>query len=301
MAFISYSLLRSLGAEAGAASRITYREATGDRSVTIDRDEKRVLELSYPEMNFPRRGGGNSINETEEFYCYVHPYNDLRTSTVQKVSIVYPKKDKSELRLYFSELSKFTIDKWSFRSRESQGLFPYWYVYKIHGEDYPHIGMADASLLRINDKRAKIRESSADAIFQSILQNAVKSDLAGEKVSGTVFRYQRSFKQSIKALTEADFICEVDSSHETFLSAASGQPYVEGHHLIPLSFQKDFQYKLDVKENIVALCPNCHRLLHHGTHEDKISILSMLLSERIDLLNNKNIGIDEETLLEYYL
>lgn len=301
MTIISHNLLRSLGAEAGAASHITYREATGDRSVTIDRDEKRVLELSYPEMNFPRRGGGNSNNETEEFYCYVHPYNNLRTSTLEKVSIVYPKKDKSELRLYFSELSKFTIDRWNFRSKESQGLFPYWYIYKKHNEDYPHIGMADAALLRINDKRAQIRENSADAIFQSILQNAVQSDLAGEKVKGNVFRYQRSFKQSIKALTAANFVCEVNSSHETFLSAASGQLYVEGHHLIPLSFQKDFQYKLDVKENIVALCPNCHRLLHHGTHENKRGILSMLLDERIDLLNNKNIGIDEETLLEYYL
>lgn len=301
MTIISHNLLRSLGAEAGAASPITYREATSDRSVTIDRDEKRVFELSYPEMNFPRKGGGNSNNETKEFYCYVHPYNNLRTSTLEKVSIVYPKKDKNELRLYFSELSKFTIDRWDFRSKESQGLVPYWYVYKKHDEVYPHIGMAEAGRLMINDVRAQSRENSSDPAFQSILQRAVQSDLAGERVSGNFFRYQRSFKQSLEALKEAEFICEVNSSHETFLSAVSGKPYVEGHHLIPLSFQSNFQYTLDVKENIVALCPNCHRLLHHGTHENKIGILLMLLNERIDLLTDKNIEIDEETLLEYYL
>lgn len=289
-------LLELLGAETGAASVITPTEATHDKSITVDNDEKKVMEISYPEMNFPRRGGDGE-NVREEFHFYVHPYNDLRNSTLETAYIVYPKQNKSELRLYFNESSKFTISTREFRKRSMEGMFPHWYIYQKDDENFPHIGMADAQYIRSRDGFVQVRENKDDAAYQSGLQNV----LAGKKAGVRTFKYQRSFKQAVEALEAAGFVCEADPSHETFVSAASGNSYVEGHHLIPLSFQEQFEYSIDVKENIIALCPNCHRLLHHGTNEDKREILLHFLSERQDSLFQKDITIDEETLLSYYL
>ncbi len=38
-----------------------------------------------------------------------------------------------------------------------------------------------------------------------------------------------------------------------------GEPYLEGHHITPLS-----EGGPDTPENTAALCPNCHRMLHHS-------------------------------------
>ncbi len=34
--------------------------------------------------------------------------------------------------------------------------------------------------------------------------------------------------------------------------------------MIPISKYKDYNYSLDVMENIVSLCSHCHNLLHYG-------------------------------------
>jgi HNH endonuclease len=39
----------------------------------------------------------------------------------------------------------------------------------------------------------------------------------------------------------------------------NGEPYLEAHHIIPLS-----EGGQDVVENVLALCPNCHRMAHHS-------------------------------------
>ena len=73
-------------------------------------------------------------------------------------------------------------------------------------------------------------------------------------------------KQAIK---QAEFKCEIDDTHETFVSEASRKNYMEAHHLIPLRMQHDFENSLDVVGNIVSICPNCHRLIHYGRDKDK--------------------------------
>ena len=113
-------------------------------------------------------------------------------------------------------------------------------------------------------------------------------------------RYARSGKRSAEALIEAGFACEVDSSHKTFISARSKHAYVEGHHLIPMSAQQSFLQNLDVRANIVALCPICHRLLHHGVVEAKKPLLTKLLLTRNKKLASKGIVISAEKLMMLY-
>jgi hypothetical protein len=53
--------------------------------------------------------------------------------------------------------------------------------------------------------------------------------------------------------------CERCHSEAPFNSRATGEPYLEVHHRIPLVDNGD-----DTVENAIALCPNCHRYCHHG-------------------------------------
>lgn len=103
------------------------------------------------------------------------------------------------------------------------------------------------------------------------------------------------------AISYSQFKCEVDESHVSFISKKTNQQFLEGHHLIPLNYQEEFiPYSLDVESNVVSLCPNCHRLLHHGTDDDKLVILKKLLNKRKERLAKANIKIDFNKLKAYY-
>lgn len=81
--------------------------------------------------------------------------------------------------------------------------------------------------------------------------------------------WPRDPKKAKQAIKQAEFKCEIDDTHETFVSEASRKNYMEAHHLIPLRMQHDFENSLDVVGNIVSICPNCHRLIHYGRDKDK--------------------------------
>lgn len=302
MGWMNNELLELLEAENGAASSITLREATGDKSVTLDKFEKTVLQGSYPAMDFPRKGGAGDNDTQKDFKFFVHPYNDLENSNLRTVSIVYPKRIGNELRLYFNKSSEFTIDSDTFYSKSTEEEDPHWYIFQKRGDEFPHIGMADLTFLeeyplQFENDGFLDKEDIDDSAYQASLQN----ELGKKRVLTSSSRFQRNIQESAQALKEANFTCEVNSAHRTFISAASAKPYVEGHHLIPLSFQDQFVLTIDIKENIVALCPNCHRLLHHGTNDDKEKILFKLWSDRKDLLYKRGINVDTPTFLRYYL
>lgn len=67
---------------------------------------------------------------------------------------------------------------------------------------------------------------------------------------------------------------------------------------MPMSAQKDFSVSLDVENNIVSLCSNCHNLLHYGT--DFEPVLKKLYDERKSELEKAGIRISFEELMKYY-
>lgn len=48
---------------------------------------------------------------------------------------------------------------------------------------------------------------------------------------------------------------------------------MEVHHLIPVCYQKEilekYHVNIDCVENLVSLCPTCHKVFHFGTNEVK--------------------------------
>lgn len=112
--------------------------------------------------------------------------------------------------------------------------------------------------------------------------------------------YPRDAKQAAIALTLADHKCEYDRTLPTFISKSSGKTYVEAHHLIPVKYYEDFEYSIDVPENIVALNPTIHRQIHHGNDEDKRDIIQKLFNERSEKLKQAGLEIALLDLVRMY-
>ena len=110
--------------------------------------------------------------------------------------------------------------------------------------------------------------------------------------------YKRSSILAKQSIVVANYKCELSSSHNTFIAKSTNHPYMEGHHLLPLSQQHNFKTSLDVYANIICLCPICHRLLHFGTDKDRIQAISKLYEKREFRLENSGIKITKNDAIE---
>ena len=73
---------------------------------------------------------------------------------------------------------------------------------------------------------------------------------------------------------------------------------MEGHHAIPMKYQRTFSVSLDVYANIVCICPTCHRLLHYGIYDERKSVLNRIYTERADRLKQSGISLSRDEFLE---
>ncbi len=112
--------------------------------------------------------------------------------------------------------------------------------------------------------------------------------------------YPRSPYIAKTALQQANFKCELDENHTTFISRFSEQNFTEAHHLIPILFHEEFNYDLDVPANIVSLCPNCHRLIHYGCQDDILNALAVLYKKRKERLKKVQLTITLDELQYLY-
>ena len=118
------------------------------------------------------------------------------------------------------------------------------------------------------------------------------------KTVGKYSIYRRNKEIAFNALLKANFECEIDSSHKSFISKRSNKKYMEVHHLIPLAYADEFEYSLDVEENIVSLCSNCHNQIHYGKDSNKL--IEILYNDRKDFLKLVGLDITLEELLKMY-
>lgn len=84
------------------------------------------------------------------------------------------------------------------------------------------------------------------------------------------------------AITRAYYCCEFNREHETFVSNRTNKQYMEAHHLIPVANQENvwnrYHKNIDCVENLVSLCPNCHKAFHYGTKEVKSRMIETLFN-----------------------
>lgn len=151
------------------------------------------------------------------------------------------------------------------------------------------------------EDEALIAELKADALtgapakyqYAGLAKNKANPvEISGHKV------YPRDRQTAINALSHADYRCEINSIHPTFLRRNSSKPYTEPHHLIPMAFSDEFDVSLDVEENIVSLCSNCHNHIHYG--QGASELLTKLYHERKEALKCVGIDVSLEELLSFY-
>jgi len=80
------------------------------------------------------------------------------------------------------------------------------------------------------------------------------------KISMTIEVIERDEEVKKWVLKHSNGICGCCNKNAPF-DKKGNEPYLEVHHIIPLAEEGP-----DTVENAVALCPNCHREIHHGVN-----------------------------------
>ncbi len=153
------------------------------------------------------------------------------------------------------------------------------------------------------EKCEKLYKTESSYINQIINENQNKDEKPELKLNpleknGTKY-YPTDPNKKEMAKKKANYCCEYNNEHVPFVSTTNKRNFVEGHHLIPMAYQDDFEKNLDVLSNIVSLCPNCHRAIHHSI--DKENLLKKLYEERKDRLVNQEIIITFDELKNMYM
>ena len=88
------------------------------------------------------------------------------------------------------------------------------------------------------------------------------------------------------AFERENYTCELCGTKNTFESK-NGKEYFEGHHLIMynISSQNKYKYSLDISENIICLCPTCHRKIHYADERTIYNCVVELLKKHSDLFD----------------
>lgn len=92
------------------------------------------------------------------------------------------------------------------------------------------------------------------------------------------YKTQRSIRDFV--LEQANYLCDCHDERHFYFESVELHNYVEGHHIIPMNRQEEYYndkgVNLDVSQNIVSLCPSCHRQIHWGSRRARLEVISEL-------------------------
>ncbi len=139
----------------------------------------------------------------------------------------------------------------------------FFYILEKKGEVYFHVekaGSATAELdLNIAEEAAAYWLDEGDLYRRA---SEVKINQAMRIGKSSQFVRDPNVVAFIKKASNQE--CQMPDCKSEKFRTNTGRNYIEVHHLIPLSKNGP-----DTIENCIALCPRCHRLLHHGQEKKK--------------------------------
>lgn len=124
-------------------------------------------------------------------------------------------------------------------------------------------------------------------------------------IGGDTKSVQKNPRIAKLSLRNSNFKCAMDNNHLTF-TTRKGIPYMEGHHLIPCTYSNatyfwdKFGRNIDCLDNIVCLCPTCHRMIHYASENEKKNIIKKLFEKQKEKLDRACIIISLAELLKLY-
>lgn len=113
----------------------------------------------------------------------------------------------------------------------------------------------ETSNRRLADEIASARSLDVNTLQQRL--NAAPK--IPERVQIISVGYRRNADVIVAVLIRANGVCERCRKNAPFVRRSDGTPFLEVHHRTPLAEGGE-----DTIENALALCPNCHREVHHG-------------------------------------
>lgn len=132
------------------------------------------------------------------------------------------------------------------------------------------------------------------------------SEIAPAQYSETSIsrKYRRNPLLGRIAIQNAYYACENNHEHKTFKSAKTQKNFMEAHHLVPVKYQQKIWQKyninVDCVENIVSLCPTCHRAFHNGTKEVKAQLIENIYNQIVPRYNSIGFEITLDEIKELY-
>lgn len=165
------------------------------------------------------------------------------------------------------------------------------YVLSLMGRDWlgglrPAKNVGANVAAQIEELIAEIEGTSVVPVVQ--FEIVVRDDMKKEKlpqppgnhvpktITSTVTQYERDPAVKAWVLKHANGVCERCNLPAPFLGA-DGLPYLEVHHVRKLAEKGS-----DTTNNVVAICPNCHRELHYsGQAKELVEELYVSISRLI--------------------
>ncbi|MDF1741999.1 MAG: hypothetical protein P1U86_22750 [Verrucomicrobiales bacterium] len=259
------------GASDGTYSAVTDREHY-DSQITLTGNEVELAEKYFGNTIHIGRVSDNPAAAAKEFRLYP-------TGERISLNLVYPKEDKPELRLYISATAGFKPEGgqvW-FLARKGGDLW-------IGGLDGNHWKSLAAGDPRDTDYQEAIHSTNPSPEIREV------------EVSGRT--YARNPALGRECLKRARYQCEFDAGIGLFTARATGLPYVEVHHFIPLACQGYFDESLDCLENLIALSPHWHRAIHYASITETIPVVERLFVGRSELAAKFDVTLED--MLRFY-
>jgi len=109
------------------------------------------------------------------------------------------------------------------------------------------------------EKYEEAQIKKAKKLTNSELEEIIKKVSVLQKSVVQITQYHRNIYVLEYAKRKANGICQDCQKMAPFKNKKTGEPYLEIHHIVPLS-----KGGKDCIDNVIALCPNCHRKRHYG-------------------------------------
>ena len=119
--------------------------------------------------------------------------------------------------------------------------------------------------MRITLKDVANKETKQDLIKEE-LSVEVKEGLIKEYIAT---RYERNPKARRLCLEHYgnNMVCQICGFdfEKTYGTRENAEPYIEIHHITPLAetSDKEGEHNVDYVNDLIPVCANCHRMLHH--------------------------------------
>ncbi len=164
--------------------------------------------------------------------------------------------------------------------------------------DYANIHMVKQSHMVAPIDNDVIESDDLDDIYNIHRKPERGFDGGGRK------RFKTQKKIRDRVIKQAGYLCNCNDVKHFYFESIELNNYVEGHHIIPMNRQYEYYFNhsinLDIPNNIVALCPNCHCQIHLGSREARLRMISELFVRNKAQLLEVNSELTLSLLASYY-